>query len=83
MAELTAAEKKWVKQGNAWLAKCPSKRIGFYTIGDPYIGLYDCSIVDTKVMDAEAGDLIPVLNKHDANFTECLDFPRAVDGVCG
>ena len=39
MSELTAEERKWVKQVQKVLDKCPSKRIGFYTIGDNNIGL--------------------------------------------
>lgn len=40
---LTAAEKKWVEKLESVLAECPSNRIGAFTIGDPYLVLYDRS----------------------------------------
>ncbi len=38
---ITVAEARWIKQVNAVLAKCPSTRLGFFTIGDPDITVYD------------------------------------------
>lgn len=43
MKPLTAAEARWVEQLEALLAKCPSKRIGAFTVGDDFITLYDRS----------------------------------------
>ncbi|WP_260513613.1 hypothetical protein [Serratia fonticola] len=80
MSELTAEEKKWVKQVNALLKKCPSKRIGFLTIGDPVITLFDDSY---RVADTCDGDLIPALNARGLMFGESLYFPSPVNGVCG
>ncbi len=39
--KLTKAENKWLEDLKAILASCPSKRLGFYTIGDPGISVYD------------------------------------------
>ncbi|AVX37783.1 hypothetical protein [Yersinia massiliensis] len=85
MAELTAAEKKWVKQVNALLAKCPSNRLGFYTIGDSNVMLYDAKQFKDKGLENDHRDLIGVLADHDLAFDEAfdLDFPNDVEGVCG
>lgn len=81
MAELTAAEKKWIKQVNALVAKCPSKRLGFYTIGDNYIGLYDR--VELNKLPDEGGDLVLIIQREGINFDDHLYFPENVEGVCG
>ncbi len=71
MKPLTAAEAKWVEQLEALLAKCPSKRIGAFTVGDDYIILYDRSF------DGEIDKL------QDALGGGC-DFGAAVDSLeCG
>lgn len=67
MAELTAAEKKWVKQVNALLAKCPSKRLGFYTIGDNDVMLYDAEQFEDKGLRDDHRDLIYAL--EDTNLS--------------
>lgn len=81
MAKLTAAEKKWVKQMNVLLAQCPSTRIGFYTIGDSDIGLYDRT--HQNAIDEDGSDLVGILLRNEWGFDEVLDFPNPVDGVCG
>ncbi|MGL5386665.1 MAG: hypothetical protein ACRDCA_12555 [Serratia sp. (in: enterobacteria)] len=81
MAELTVEERKWIKQVNALLKKCPSKRIGFYTIGDDSIGLYDTSYQDE--INAADIDLVRALNITGHGFSEDIYFPNAVQGVCG
>lgn len=81
MAELTKEEKKWVKQMNALLKKCPSKRIGFYTIGDEDIGIYDKSYQNE--INAAHDDLVPALGITGHGFSERIYFPDAVQGVCG
>jgi hypothetical protein len=81
LAELNLEEKKWVKQVNAVLAKCPSSRIGFYTIGDTSIGLYDRTYQD--VIDAADDDLVIALARTGHQFDEHLNFPDNVQGVCG
>lgn len=81
MAELTKEEKAWVKKVNALLAKCPSDRIGFYTIGDPTVFLYD--LTHEEEICSEQGDLIHILQREGWGFDEELYFPAAVEGVCG
>jgi hypothetical protein len=81
MAELTKEELKWVKQLNTLLKKCPSKRLGFYTTGDDIVGLYDADYQDE--IDAAHDDLVCGLNITGHGFSESINFPSAVNGVCG
>ncbi|CNH83583.1 Uncharacterised protein [Yersinia frederiksenii] len=85
MNKLTAAEKKWVKQVNALLAKCPSKRLGFYTIGDNDVMLYDAEQFEYKGLMDDHRDLIHTLEDHELKFDDAfnLKFPNDVEGVCG
>lgn len=80
MSELTAAEKKWVKQVNALLAKCPSKRLGFYTGGDPSIGIYDRT--HQEEIDSYHDDLVRILQRKGWGFDEDINFPAPVAAVC-
>lgn len=79
-SKLTKKEQAWVDEVNAVLSRCPSpEKIGFYTIGDPMVSLYD------KRHEAECldGDLISIATKNGWLFDEDLYFPSAVNGVCG
>ncbi len=38
---LTKAERDWLSKLQSVLDECPSDRLGAYTIGDPYIQIYD------------------------------------------
>lgn len=82
MAKLTKKEQAWVDEVNAVLARCPSpEKIGFFTIGDPVIGLYDLRR-DKKISDSN-DDLVRVAQQNGWLFDERLEFPSAVNGVCG
>lgn len=63
---LTAAEKAWLKNLQAVFDECPSNRLGAFTIGDPYLSIYDRS------MDKE-------INEHLDNNTG--DFCNSVDAL--
>lgn len=80
MAELTAAEKKWIKQLNAIMAKFPSKRLGFYAGGDPSIGIYDRTHQEEIYSYHE--DLVRILQRKGWGFDECINFPAPVLSVC-
>lgn len=68
MKPLTAAEARWIEQLEALLAKCPSKRIGAFTVGDNCIMLYDRSF-DDEVSEQQ---------------NQSIDFGSAVDSLeCG
>lgn len=79
--KLTKAEQKWVEEMQGVLDRCPSERLGFYTIGDPVIHLYDRS--HQKEIEAVQDDLPRIVARHGWGFDETLDFPAPVDGVCG
>lgn len=82
MAKLTKKEQAWVDEVNAVLARCPSpEKIGFFTIGDPVIGLYDLRR-DKEISDSN-DDLVGVAQQNGWLFDERLEFPSAVNGVCG
>lgn len=82
MAKLTKKEQAWVDEVNAALARCPSpKKIGFYTIGDSNIGLYDLRH-DKEISDTN-DDLVCVAQRNDWLFDARLWFPSSVNGVCG
>lgn len=82
MSKLNKKERAWVDEVNALLARCPSPdKIGFFTIGDPEVGLYDLRH-DKEISDAD-DDLVRVAHRNDWLFDERLEFPSAVNGVCG
>ncbi|AKJ74121.1 hypothetical protein OLK87_004484 [Salmonella enterica] len=87
MAKLTRKEQAWIDEVNAVLARCPSpKKIGFYTIGDPSIMLYDRRRAD-EVMDAlnsrSSSDWCVAVRDIDAGFDEVIEFPSQVESTAG
>ncbi len=81
---LTNAEKKWIDEVNAVLAKCPSKRLGFATIGDPTVFIFDVTRYDEvcKKMERDGGyDFAPACRAIGALFSETLDFPESVEST--
>lgn len=84
MSDLTAEERKWVKRLQKVLNECPSKRLGFYTIGDREVHLYDRD-KDAKVDAA--------FNTHNTDFCQAVDradaglgsvqFPSSVHSTAG
>lgn len=81
-SKLTKKERAWIAEVNAVLARCPSpEKIGFYTIGDPVIGLYDLRR-DKEISDSD-DDLVRVAQQNGWLFDERLEFPSAVNSVCG
>ncbi|AKL13262.1 TPA: hypothetical protein I8271_004657 [Kluyvera intermedia] len=87
MAKLTKAEKAWVDDLQAVLDRCPSpKKIGFYTIGDPTIFLYDlrrCDEVMTALDARLSSDWCTAVQNIGADFDETIDFPSAVESTAG
>lgn len=85
MAKLTAKEKKWVSDVQRVLDKCPSKRIGFYTIGDNDVSLYDRNFEDkiSNLQTKKGRDFGPVVDDLDAGFDEQLWFPSPVESTAG
>ncbi|PWC21497.1 hypothetical protein EH206_09660 [Brenneria nigrifluens DSM 30175 = ATCC 13028] len=85
MTTLSKEERAWVKKVNDLLAKCPSKRLGFYTIGDAYVEIYDRTLEDeiNDQMDSgKAGDFCIAVQHVDAALGT-LNFPAAVHSTAG
>lgn len=84
MAELTKEERKWLNDVQKVLNRCPSKRLGFYTIGDPTIYVYDRS--KDQEIDAHqhrnGRDFCHSVDALNAEFCD-LDFPAAVHSTAG
>ena len=81
MAKLNKKEQAWIDDLQALLNRCPSNRIGFYTVGDPQIGLYD-KTKQAEIDDAH-DDLVSALNITGHGFNDTIDFPDQVHSVCG
>lgn len=79
MSKLTKAERAWIAEVQAVLDKCPSKRIGFYTIGDPQVLLWDMDKKE-KVFK-HRGDFSPAVMGANAGFELYLNFPAPVESV--
>jgi hypothetical protein len=84
MVELTKAEKKWVSDVQKVLNKCPSERIGFYTIGDRTVQLYD-KTRDDEITDRsdDLTDFHFVVKSFEADISESLEFPSNVHSTAG
>ncbi|MEL5661951.1 hypothetical protein PTT73_10500 [Serratia ureilytica] len=84
MAELTAAERKWLNDVQKVLNRCPSTRLGFFTIGDKDVFVYDKRLdkqID-ELQDSGGRDFGLVVNDLDAGFGE-LTFPSHVHSTAG
>lgn len=83
--KLTKEEKAWVAEVQAALDKCPSKRLGFATIGDNDLTIFDNTGMDKiyAVLDRGGSDFIPVAQKLGLTSTETLNFPQPVESTAG
>lgn len=83
--KLTKAEKVWVMQLNDLLAKCPSDRIAFATIGDCNVFLFDRRQYNDVCDDQELnkGEFISAARRIGAAFDEELMFPNPVESTAG
>ncbi|KXV06556.1 hypothetical protein AD930_07980 [Acetobacter malorum] len=70
MMRLTKAEKEWLDRLQAVLSDAPSDRLGFYTIGDCDVFVFD----KTRWADIE---------NHIESTPKGMDFAPAVDAVGG
>jgi len=75
---LTKEEKSWLRRMQNLIDKCPD-RFGFYTIGDPYIFVFD---KDKEEQFDDTVDMALEVERYDANLG-ILNFRSAVHGVCG
>ena len=84
MAKLTPKEKKWLTELQEHLNACPSKRLGFYTIGDPCVMAYnkDKQADIEKILDSGKRDFCQAARATDADFCGVY-FPSAVLSTAG
>lgn len=81
--KLTAPERLWLAELQEVLDRCPSERIGFYTIGDPDVSLYD------RRKDGEISnkwgdlDFPQAAERAGATLSETIKFPSNVHSVAG
>lgn len=81
--EMTKEERKWVAKLNKMLANPPSTRLGFFTLGDNYISMYNTEILPDDSPLLYNTDLAGVARDTGALFGEEIYFPETVQGVCG
>ncbi|WP_028113428.1 hypothetical protein [Ferrimonas kyonanensis] len=85
MPKLTKAEAAWLKKVQKVLNECPSQRLGFFTIGDDSLMLYDKGREGeiNQWMDRHPQDFPVAVEQLDADFGESLTFPTDVHSVAG
>ncbi|CAI1771530.1 Uncharacterised protein [Serratia quinivorans] len=84
MAKLTKKEQAWLDELQEVLNRCPSKNLGFYTIGDPMLHVYDLR-KEQKIDDhheRNGRDFCHSVSALDADFCD-LYFPAAVHSTAG
>jgi len=83
---LTKAERAWLIELQELLNRCPSKRIGFITIGDPSVTIYDVQREDEIDQEQQATgcEWGTAAARIEADFGGvCLFFPNAVQSTSG
>ena len=83
MSELTIEEAKWIKSVQRAINKCPSSRIGFYTIGDRDIVAYDVTKKDAIDLENGKQDFTGAVIACDAEFGVDLTFNNSVESTAG
>ena len=81
---LTKEEAAWLKKLQTLLDKCPSERLGFYTIGDSEVNVYDRS-KDAEIdayQEENDGFFCSAVDQADANLG-ALRFPTNVHATSG
>lgn len=83
--KLTKSEKAWVAKLNAVLSECTSTRLGFATIGDHDLTIFDQPKRDKieKAMERDNGDFVPTAIKLGLVADERIYFPNAVESTAG
>ncbi|WAM43667.1 hypothetical protein [Edwardsiella piscicida] len=87
MVKLTKKEIAWIDELQAVLNKCPSpKKIGFYTIGDPFVMLYDLRRIDdvqAALDHRHSSDWCTAVRDVGADIEETISFPSPVESTAG
>ncbi|MBO9427887.1 hypothetical protein [Sulfitobacter sp. R18_1] len=82
--QLTREEKKWLEDVQNLLDKCPSDRLGFFTIGDANLTVYDRrkDLEIDDIQDTKRRDFCNAVEDVDARITQ-LTFPSSVHSTSG
>lgn len=85
MAEITRAELKWLLRLQKVIDACPSERLGFYTIGDSEVVLYDKTRDDeiNAIADSSNKDFCVIVDELDAGLGVVICFPSNVHATAG
>lgn len=86
MMNLTPKERKWINDVQALLHACPSERLGFFTIGDHDITVYDRrkeSAINDLMGENDRLDFPGAVYQAKAETNEYLVFPACVHSVAG
>lgn len=85
MADISRAELKWLIRLQKVIDACPSERIGFYTIGDSDVSLYDKTRDEEidAVVSSGNKDFCTVVDELDAGFGVVINFPSNVHSTAG
>lgn len=80
-----ASLKVWLAKLQAVLNECPSDRLGFTTVGDCSVGVYDCTrhIEAAEYLDRNGGEYDTAIERIGALFPLALELPNPVEGVAG
>ncbi len=82
---LTDIERKWLNKLQKVLNECPSDRLGFYTIGDPMVTVYDrtkeAAIINRQ--DKSCDDFGAAVTHCGADLNAYLTFPAQVASAAG
>ncbi|EGF4813901.1 hypothetical protein ICF92_003246 [Escherichia coli] len=85
--KLTKKEQAWIDELQAVLDRCPSpEKIGYYTIGDKNIFLYDLrrdKEINIALDSRSSSDWCTAVAAVGAGFDETIDFPSAVLSTAG
>lgn len=80
---LTKAEKAWIAKIQKLLDNPPSDRLGFYTIGDPDVTVYDRSKeAEMNEIGERGADWCDCVRAFDADLGS-LTFPASVHSTSG
>ena len=82
--QLTREEKKWLEDVQNLLDKCPSDRLGFFTIGDANLTVYDRrkDLEIDEIQDTKGRDFCNAVEDV-GGFIKKLNFPAAVHSTSG
>lgn len=83
---LTKAEREWLDRLQAILSDAPTDRLGFYTIGDPSVFVYDRSkdaAIDTYSMSHPNAEFSTAVDAVADGTLATLIFPATVHSTAG